>query len=163
MPSPSAGDAESHFLLRIKRDDVNPEQLRLWLGNTAFAHPKKHKRPRLEKASPASLRYTAMQEAHRLFSEYIESLKKSMSDKAFSPIVYRAELTGALASAQVHGQEMSPLGIIAEERENVVRMVFPGDSVKTYPKKSTNFILYLKSTKYLLIGRALKLNRFVSK
>lgn len=159
-------DAETHYLRHCEnRRGVELEKIKLWMGSTAYTYPKRENRRRLERASVKSVTHRAMAGANGLFEEYIKALRGTLTQTAFLPLLYRAELIGASVELVATGaaKRGNPAGILVEERENVFVVVHPGDKVKMYPKQSHDLIVHTNNTRYLFMGRALKLSRQLAK
>jgi hypothetical protein len=149
--------AEEHFVWG-KRDDL--WKVRVWMGNSAYAHARREKRKKTERTDRANISHETMREVHAHFEKYISDMQGATNPNAFLPWMYRAELTGA--EVQPLGAGEHPPGIVLEERENSLILSYP-DRVRTFPKKSYDFLVSANNRKYVFLGSRMHLFRSTSR
>lgn len=104
-----------------------------------------------------NVKYSDFIEINKLHTEYIKSIKTHN----FLPVLYKAELTGALL--RFRSREVVKEGIVVEERKNTLLIVHKDDSLKIYPKEMYDFVYEFDGIRYFFMGKFLKYNRFFKK
>jgi ribonuclease P protein subunit POP4 len=150
-------DIEEHINEKLARQPIRLYNTGLWLANTAFTNSARNGGRGMGKVNTGSVRYKDFIEINAMHTIYISELRGNMSPNAFLPVLYKAELTGAKVTIL---SGINKTGIIVEERENVILMVFEDDRIKCYPKNTIDFTFAFDGVDYIFLGDKMKKNRF---
>ncbi|KAI5168391.1 hypothetical protein PAEPH01_0088 [Pancytospora epiphaga] len=146
-------DAESFFETKTGQESIRSQGVVL----DFTAAPFKRKRVKIEKGLSRvcreKYRYEDFHEINRFHSAYIEELKGHLGPDAFLPILWQAEMTGAIIT--IGGRE----GVVVEERKNSLLVIFKNNKVKLFPKEVWDFSFQFQDKTYFFYSKNLKHNR----
>lgn len=157
MSSGRRFDVEDHYGAHLKKETLRTLSQLFVLTNKAVDTKRKEASRAIRRVERDRIRYRDFVEINELFVDYLTKLKGTASASNFMNKMHTAELTGAIVG--VRGK----CGIIVEERMNSIIVVFEDDTVKTYLKKTNDFVIEYEGAKYIFIGSKMKINRFVKK
>ncbi|AFM98685.1 hypothetical protein KMI_08g13920 [Encephalitozoon hellem] len=152
-------NVEDHYGAHMRKETIRALSQPFSLTNKSAKTSKKSQKNRaIPKVEREKIKYRDFVEIGKMFTDYLTALKGSMNPSAFVNKIYMCELTGA--EIKIVG---GSTGIIIEERANSIIVVLEDDSVKTYLKKTTDFIVIHDGIEYIFIGSGMKPNRFIKK
>ncbi|ADM11921.1 putative ribonuclease-like protein [Encephalitozoon intestinalis ATCC 50506] len=149
---------EDHYGSYMRKETIRALSQRFSLANKSVKTSKRKQTAGIPSVERQKIRYKDFVEISKKFTEYLSELKGGMSPSTFVNKMYMCELTGAKIKV-VGGTH----GIIVEERANSIVVVLENNSVKTYLKGTTDFIIPHNGIEYIFIGSKMKANRFIKK
>lgn len=141
---------EKSFLNFLEKDP-NPPGLFSLSRRTASLTTKENLRVGRSSIIPT---YSQFEEINKLFNSYVP---QSSNPKLFVNQLYKMELTGA--KIKINNKSF----IIVEERKNSIITISQDNRIRTFIKSGLEFIFEHNNVQYLILGKGLKLNRFVKK
>lgn len=152
-------NVEDHYAAYMRKETIRTLSQPFALTNRSVKALKRQKQSMgIPKVEREKIKYRDFVEIGKMFIDYLTALKGAMNPSAFVSKMYICELTGAKIKI-VGGRD----GFIVEERANSIIVVLEDDSVKTYLKKTTDFIITHDGIEYVFIGSEMKPNRFIKK
>ncbi|KAI5189738.1 hypothetical protein NECID01_0644 [Nematocida sp. AWRm77] len=146
-----------------KQQAVDPRDLKIWLGSTAYVQKEKDREVSEHRMIYSKITASTAEELSLLFTTHLRKIIAENSGVSFLSLLHHIELAGVRISAIPHtalftGKEVFAEGILINETKNTLA-VFLGSTVKIFPKAMYNFLLYIDTRKYFVIGPALKHTR----
>lgn len=151
-------DVEDHYGAYLNKETLRSISQPFMLTNKAISIPQRKQNISIRKLERARIRYKDFLDINGMFEAYLDKLKGTMGASNFICRLYMAELTGAMVRMVPGGS-----GIVVEERMNSIIVVLEDDAVKTYLKRSNDFIIRHDGIDYIFIGSRMKTNRFTKK
>ncbi|KAM0677122.1 RNase P/RNase MRP complex subunit [Binucleata daphniae] len=118
--------------------------------------PKKEKKRKIAKTQ-RYLTYEEYLKINKMHIAYLKELKGGMNSDNFLPVLYKAELTGAMIECKKEKY------IVIEERMNVLKVINSKNEIKMIIKKYNNFTIESDGSKYIIFGTNMNSNRFYKK
>ncbi|KAF9929053.1 RNase P/RNase MRP complex subunit [Linnemannia zychae] len=104
-----------------------------------------------------SRKYELFEPLHNLWKEYVEELFGNSNPLTFTQKLLKADFHGAIITGIVVARSKCPTyigisGIVAQETENVFKIITPTNALRVVPKVNNVFTIHIKNSIFTLHG-----------
>lgn len=153
-------DVVEHLNTRMKSGTLDSNFRMVSTTSMAAKRERKQQKSSVKSTCFKNIVYKDFEDINAMHTAYLCEIKASMSPTAFLAHLYKAELCGA----KIHiKNKANAVGIVVEERENVLLVIHEDNKIKMYPKASNSFVLHHDGVRYFFFGSTMRRTRFYKK